>query len=802
MPPAVIRDVAQDAARAWRLLWRRPGFAAVAIATLALGIGAPAAVFSVVRAVLLRPLPYAEPDRIVTFRMESNSHAGPVWFDALPVDRAARWGQDSGTLSGLTIFRPGAMTLLTPGGPHRLTGVAATANLFEVLRVSPAIGSTFTAIRSETRQVVLSHLAWRRFFDGDRSIVGQYINLDGQLYAVTGVMPERFEFPDPEAAYWVPLPVDSGGSRGLLLPAVARLRPGVTIDAVVREGRSQLMAAGDGEQDAILIARTLQEQMVGAVRPILWMLMGAVSLVFVIAAVNIALLLLTRGAGREREFAIRLALGAGRLRLARQLFVEAGLLAALGGAAGLLVAFGGLELLLTIAPPDLPRLQDTRVDAGVLAFTMAVVALTSLIFGALSAGRSLTLDPARALTRAGGESRLVARAVSRRRLNVLAGSELAITVVLLAGAGLLLRSLMALVAVDPGFDPRHAVALQITLPVARYPTPAARLAFHERLLERLTSVDGIAHAGLITTMPNRQPSGRFDFNPGATPDILALQIAEVRAASEGFLEAMGIPLVAGRTFRAEDDATGERVVVISRQLAAVHFPDGRAVGEMLYSTDGVRRVIGVVGDVKPATERPQVAPAAYLAIRQEPGILEWFAGITVVLRGPPSARSAESLRALILSLDPAMPPYNVRTLEDEVSGLVVGPRFSATVLAIFATVALVMASLGVYGVMAYTAGQRTREIGLRIALGATRAQVVRLMLRDGVAVVAGGVAAGLLAAFWGGRLAVGRLQAIAPADPALLAAVAGLLGSIGLLAAYVPARRATRVTACRALRDE
>jgi putative ABC transport system permease protein len=773
--------------------------------TLALGIGAPTAIFSIVRAVLLRPLPYHEPDRIVRFRIEASGRGTPVAFDALPVTTALEWGSQSSTLAAIGIFNDAAMTLSSSDGPFRLSGIAATPNMFDLLGVAPERGRTFDAAAKDAHQIVFSHDTWQRYFHGDAAVVGSSVILDGVGYLVAGVMPDQFRFPTAEAAFWVPLVLPPGGGRGMLLPAIARLRPGVTLPDVLAEGRRVMGDPADSPMHEKLVARTLQEQMVGDVRRLLWVLMAAVSFVFVIATANIALLLLTRGASREREFSVRLALGAGRARLVRQLLVEGMTLAVLGGAAGLLLAHEALRMLVHIAPPEMPRLQEASLDGQVLMFATLVTVATSAVFGILSAGRTITIDPIRALAGSASESRLVTSRAPRRRLNVLAAGELALTMVLLVAAGLLLRSFVGLVLVDQGFNPGSALAFRVSLPAARYPSAAARMAFHERLLDRLKHVDHISSAGLITTMPNRQPTGRFDYNPDGPrdfPDPMTMQIAEVRMASEGFFEAMGIPLLAGRTFRAEDTAGSEPVMIISQGLARLHFPGRDPIGKMLYSFTGNRRVVGVVSDVRPAEPGPEPAPSAYLPIRQDFSVLEWLSGVGVVVRGGDPRTLATNVRGLVLSLDPEMPPSGVRTLEDEVSSLVAGPRFSATVLALFAVVALVMAAVGVYGVMAFSVGQRTREIGVRIALGATRGQVLRLMLTDGVVVVAAGLGAGLVLAVWLTKALTGLLHEAAPADPVALASVAVVLSLTGIAAAYVPAWRATRVSVLTALRNE
>jgi predicted permease len=776
-----------------RQLVRRPAFAGVALATLALGIGAPTAMFSVVNAVLLRPLPYPQPDRLVRFQMNSASPAGPVSFDALPASPALEWAASSQALADLALFNDRALTLSTPDGPFRLTGVSATPNLFTVVGVAPQLGETFQPGATSTREIVLSHSTWQRFFGGAASIVGSAITLDGEPHRVLGVMPDVFRFPSAETAFWVPQVLTAGGTRGMVLPAIARLRPGATVAAVVTEGQ-RLVDDGDPRFKTTLTVRTLQDQMTGGIRRILWVLLGAVGFVAIIATSNLALLLLTRGAGREREFQVRTALGAGRGRLVRQLFVEGLTLGALGGVAGVGLAGLALWLLVGVAPADVPRLAEAALDGRVLLFAVVLTVGTSLLFGVLSAGRTLQVGLVR-------QSR-----PPRLRLDGLVAAELALTMVLLVAAGLLLRSFVGLMRTDQGFDPGNAVALQINLPASRYATPAARLAYDGRLLARLRQEPGIDVVGLATTMPTRQPTGRFAYS--SSPQILSatdpfsMPVIDVHMVTDGFLDAMGVRLLAGRTFAASDTSGAEPVIVISEQFARQQFPDRPAAGERLYSQSGNRRVIGVVSDVRPAELGADPKPDAYVPLVQAPDVLQWFGTVTVVARGARPASLAAALRPIILSLDPQSPPYNVRVLEQDVARVVAGPRFSATVLGLFAGVAFLMACVGVYGVMSYAAGLRTREVGIRVAIGATRAEVVLLMLRDSTRVVMAGLAAGLVAALLLTRTLTGLLHDVTPADPLTLVLVAGLLGLAGMLAAFVPARRAASVDPLQALRAE
>ena len=797
-----VGGIGHDARIAVRLWARRPGLAAVALITIALGIGAPTAMFSVVHAVLIEPLPFREPDRIVTFRLESRTRRGAMAFDAVPASAALDWAVATTTLQGLSLYNDRALTLSTADGPFRLSGTAVMPNTFRVLGVAAMVGRTFDEDGSDTHQIVLSHATWQRFFGGRADMAGAPITLDGQRYLVTGVMPEDFDFPTNESAFWVPLSIDSGGSRGMLLPAIARLNDTATVAAVEDEAGRHF---GDGDSSFVVHARTLHDQLVGGNRRLLWILMGAVGFVSIIATTNIALILLVRGAARAREFSIRLATGAPRGRILRQLVVEAATLSLVGGVVGVALAAVLLGTLLEFVPADMPRLQHASLNSTVLLFAVVLTAITSVVFGILSAGRAVTVDMVRALGTGSGESALHRITAPRRHLNTLAGAEMVLTLVLLVGAALLLRSFLALVRIDHGFNPSGALALQVSLPAARYPTPAERYAFAQRLHDRLKQLPDAGAVGLAVTMPNRQPSARFAYDATSLPvveDPATLQVAEVRTVSEGFVEAMGMRLLRGRTFEASDTDGAEPVMIINERLARVHFGEADPVGRLLFSGSGTRRVIGVVDDVRPAARGTEPGPSAFLPMRQDEGIFRWFGTLNVVIRTSRPERAIANVRGVVLSLDAEMPPFNVRTLEQDVARLVAGPRFSATALVAFGAIALVLAAVGLFGVVSYVSLQRTRELAVRIALGATRGRVLWLAMSDGVLIVCSGLALGLLAAWWLAQTLAGLLYAIDPVDGVSMAAVAGLLAMIGLLAVLVPALKATRVSVLDALRAD
>lgn len=801
--------IRQDTGFAFRMLRKRPGFTAVAVLTLGLGIGATTAIFSVVNAVLLRPPPYAEPDRLVRFETHVNTPVGLRSFAALPVTGALTWRKTSETLSSLAVYNEESLTLTTPDGPYRLHGTTASPDFFELLQVFPTIGRTFAAAAEtgDGHLVVLSHAAWHRWFGGDLHIVGSTIELNGIGYLVTGVMPEGFGYPDTSTDFWTPLVVQPTEGRGMVLPAIARLAPGATLTSARQEGLTFFEQGSSPDFHIRLEAMTLQDMSVREVRPVLWILMAAVGMVLLIAAVNIALLLLARGAGRRREFSVRMAMGAGRSRLVRQLFIESGILGVIGGAAGLALAALGVQTLIGIAPETLPRLEETAIDSAVLAFTVVVSLTASLLFGVLSAGRTLQLDVVRTMRGSADGVPSADGKRPQRRLKALATAQVAGTVVLLVAAGLLLRSFIHLISIDPGFDARGSLALQVNLPESRYPGRVFRMAFYQSLLERLRQIPEIDDAGLATAMANGPTGANFSFTVAGAPpptDPFEANSARVRMISEGYFQALGVPLVAGRPFSPNDVSGSTPVVVISETLARRYFPGTDPVGQTItFSSHGDHLVIGVSGDVRPAELGGEPEPSAYLALRQATDMLDWHAGMHVVVRSAGDLPIlAAAIRNAVLALDPEMPVFNVRPMTDEIAEVVAGPRFSAVLLVLFASIALGLASVGVFGVLSYSVGQRTKEIGVRMAMGANQRQVLGLVLRSSVLVMTAGMLLGLAGALTLSHLLSTLLYGISATDPATLASVTIVLLGAGMAATYLPARRALQIEPVEALREE
>ncbi len=817
----------QDMRYGARMLLKNPGFTLIALLTLSLGVGANTAIFSVINAVLLRPLPYAESERLVLYnernpRMDGMSISWPNYTD---------WQAQQSVFEEMAVFNRGNYNLTGAGEPERIQAGQVTASLFTTLRVQAARGRVFTAEEDKPGGppvVVLGHGLWQRRFGGDPQIVGKTLSFNDRAYTVIGVMPEGFRFPS-RVEMWVPVGQLSdqagwknrGNHPGLY--GVARLKPGGTIEQA-RAGMDNI-AAGleklypDSNQGNRLRIIPLLENYVRDVRRALWVLFGAVGFVLLIACANIANLLLARATTRRKELAVRAALGAGRWRIVRQLLTESLLLAVVGGGLGLLLAQWGVHFILKVSPDAIPRAQEIGLDNRVLLFTIGLSILTGLIFGLIPAWQASRVDVNETLKETGRGA-----SGSRQWLRgSLVITEVAAALVLLVGAGLLIRSFYRLQQVNPGFSYERLWSANITLPEKNY-SPEQRIEFWRRLTEHLRAVPGVEAAAVASGLPLGNNGWQTSFTiegrpappPGQTPFMEACLV------SADYFRAMNIPLRAGRYFTEQDNqqhlagrdlsrfseeerlGAGVNVVIIDDEFARRHWPNEDAIGKRIRrgGTDPnapVLTVVGIVGRVKMeslsgGTDYVQ----GYLHSLQLP-----FGGMTAVIKSrvePDSLTAA--VRGQVAALDPKQPIYNIRTMEQIRDESVATEKLNLMLLMLFAAVALVLALVGIYGVMSYAVTQRTREIGIRVALGAQRRDVLRLVVGQGMLLATLGVGSGLAGAFGLTRLMSALLFGVSATDPLTFAAIALLLMLVALLACYVPARRATKVDPMAALRHD
>ena len=810
-------DVTNDLRYAVRAFIRTPAFTAVALLTIALGIGATTAIFSVVNAVLLRPLPYPDADRIVQVWMDNRRsklhediHSYPNFADLRDQNRV--FSQMAAYFTSGYNITGGCQA--SDCEPQRVTALFSTPELFGVLGIAPTLGRAFTTEEDAPGRdgvVVLSHGLWTRLFASDRTIIGRTVRLNGRERTVIGVLPAGFAFPTRDTDVWVPLAVedDDKQSRGAFwLYAIARLKPGIPFERAVSDltgiasRLEQQYPAPNTGYGVYLVP--LNEQVVGrTLRTSLWVMLAAVGAVLLIACANVANLMLSRAAVREREISVRVALGAARGRLVRQLLTESILLAVLGSALGIGLAWVGLRALTGLAPDDIPRLDQVRIDLTTLAVTLGVAAVTGIAFGlapALHASRAGVAGALREGIRGGTGGR---RAQRTRR--VLVAAQVALVVVLLTGAGLLIRSFLHLQRVDLGFKPDHLLTLRFSLPGAKYPTPQARLAFEDALLERTRQLPGVQGAAYIqsiflSTTPN---STNFTLEGREmTPEERNIDVP-LDAVSPDYFRVMGIPLRRGRTFTATDNTDAPQVVIINESMAKRFWPNEDAIGKRFRyggqaSTAPVMTIVGVVADMRrTGVDRP-VRYETFL-----PHTQRITNSLTLVARtaGDPLALVL-AVRAQLRSMDPEQPVFEVASMDQLLSSMIAQRRFSMALLATFAALALVLGVVGVYGVTSYLVAQRTREVGVRLALGAQPAQVVRLVVRQGMLVALAGLGAGLVGALAAGRLMTGLLFGVSPYDVATLVGVTVVIGIATLVANWVPALRAARVDPLAALRSE
>jgi putative ABC transport system permease protein len=800
----------QDLAYAVRRLAHAPGFSFVAVATLALGIGANSAIFSVVHAVLLKPLPYPEPERLVMVSAVWEGKpvvVSPLNF--LDISAACR------SFEGLSAVDGGGVTLTGRGAPARLEGSFVSASFFDVLGARPVLGRGFLPEENEpgrNKVVVLGHALWRGRFGGDPAIVGQTVQLNREPHQVVGVAPASLDYP-AGAELWTPMEYDAVFrtlSRGAwYLTVIGRLRPGVSVESARQEvatiaGRLAAQYP-DQNQGVGGTVRPLHRAVVGDSRTALLVLLGAVGLVLLIACVNVANLLLARAAARETELAVRAALGAGRRRLVRQLLTESVLLATLGGVAGVLLAAASLGSLLALQPEGVPRLAEVRIDTPVMAFAAALSVLTGLLFGVFPALHT-TARPTAQTLREG--SRGLLSGPGQRLRGGLVVAQMALAMMLLAGAGLLVRSFHQLRRVDPGFRPEGALTFRLSLPESAYEQEARRAAFFQELLGRLEAVPGVRTAGAVMGVPLGGLSFNLSFKVLGRPELPPAQqpTMQVRVATPGYFKAIGIPVLRGRGLEASDTAASNPVVVLSESAVRRFFPGEDPLGKRIVV--GWRRpeglppaggeVVGVVGDVKEEGLDQENPPEVYIPHAQLP-----VNAMDVVLRTAVEPLSlTRSVTAAVGALDPQLPVARLQTLDAIVARSVSEPRFYMLLLGAFAAMALGLAALGIFGVMSYAVVQRSREIGIRVALGAHPGDVLRMVLRQALVLAGLGVAVGLLGAVALSRAIASLLFQLSPTDPGTLAAVGLGLTAVALLASYLPARRATRVDPLLALRSE
>lgn len=784
---------------ALRTLRASPGFTLGVVLTLALGIGANSTIFAVVHAALLRPLAYPEPDRIVSISTRT------VFGDMSVADEPsiARWVEEARGFEAIAAWGRTIANLTGGAAPEHVQGARVTEGFFRAIGVTPSLGRMFS--EEELREggasvVILGHGLWRRAFGGATGAVGRTVRLDGVDHTVIGVMPAGFDFPDG-AEYWQPTrltaTVSSSGSTYYSY-AIGRLRPGVSLDAARAEleairRRAEDLPQGFREHGVGVI--TLHERLHGDLRPGLLILLATVGCVLLIACANVANLLLARATTRRRELAVRSALGASRARLARQLLVECAVLTLLGGAAGLLIPVWGLDVLERLAPAALARVPGIGLDATVFGFTLAASLATGLLFG-LAPAVTASRTPVHYALKEGSPTTAGRRGRSRQAL---VAAELALAVLLLVGAGLFTRSFHAFRAVDPGFDPQGVVTARYWLPWTGYADEASQRAFRQAVLERLRRVPGVEAATITHVGPlGGYPSESQFTPPGGDPET-APTIAFAYVGADYFTT-FGIPLRAGRDFGELDRPGTAPVVVVSESMARLAFPDGPAVGETLVLDDGAYTVVGVAAEVRQLPGTVETRPMVYFPAEQQTGIAPF--GVIAVRAGIDVGAVTAAILAAVRDVDPELALFDLTTMERALEASWAPRRFQALLLGAFAALALVLAASGLYALIAYLAAQRTREIGVRLALGATRTDVARLVLGDGAIPVVIGAVLGLVGAFALARVVEGQLFGVTAADPLTYLAAPLVLAIVALLAGWMPTRRALRVDPVETLRVE
>ena len=804
----------QDLRYGVRMLLRQPGFTAVAIITLALGIGANSAIFSVVNAALLRPLPFKDSEQLVKlWESKVESSLGQNFQGSVSFLNLKDWREQNKSFDGLAAYQFSNYSMQAQGSPERVSGVGVSSSFFELLKVTPQIGRAFLEGEDEqghNRVVVLSDALWRRDFAADSSIVGKNILLGGENYLVVGIMPPGFQFPSRSTQLWTPLDLTQQQLTNRdehFLQVLGRLKSGVTLgeaqadlSTIARRIEQQYPDIQTG-RGVLLIP--LQEEMVRFARPALLMLLAAVGFVLLIACTNVANLLLARAAARRREIAIRNALGAGRWRLIQQFLTESVLLFLLGGTLGLIVANWGVDALRAWASRLLPRVSEVGLDWRVVGFTLLLSFLTGIVFGLAPALQSSRTDVQAALKEGGNAGGTTQRNWVRSFLVVV---EIASALVLLIGAGLLIKSFARLQQTDAGFKSDNVLTAAVTLPTAKYSTPQSKTIFYQEVLEKVSALPGVESAGFVNLIPVQQAgyNGKFwvegqgDYGQGREP------IAEYRAATPDYFRTLQIPLTDGRYFIAQDEEQSAPVAIVNQTLVRHYFPQENPLGKRLRTEDtGWLEIVGVVRDVKQGGLTQPVLPEIFVPYTQakSPNLTQ---GMSLVVRSSSSdpAKLTTSIRGAVQETDAGQPVHNVQTMQEILAQSISDRRLTMWLLSIFAGVAMLLSMIGIYSVMSYVVTQNTREIGIRMALGAQQRDVLKLIVGQGLTLALIGICAGLIGSLWLTKLVESLLFGVRATDPLVFVAVSVLLIMVAILASYLPARRATKVDPMIALRYE